>query len=124
MPSVGSEAAKLDLLINQGADFSFELQLTDSDDVVVALAGSTFLGHIRRSKSNPGVIETLSGVVNLSTNKVAFFLSNVQTSAISAGDSISDSASKYVYDIEWTKPGGIKVRILEGVVTVSREVTR
>ena len=50
-----------------------------------------------------------NGTLTLSMN-------NSVTSALSAG--------RYVYDVELTDASGIKSRILEGMVTVTPEVTR
>ena len=55
---------------------------------------------------------------------MTYLLPRAISSAMLAGESESDPESKYVYDIEWTKPDGTVDRIQEGVLILSREVTR
>jgi|NOAtaT_6_FD_contig_51_933742_length_677_multi_1_in_0_out_0_1 hypothetical protein len=124
MPTIGSRAANAKLAINQGSDFSFEMDLKDSVGAVVSLTGSSFQGQVRKTKDSPTVVCSFVVAVNTTTNKVTFSLANTVTAAIPAGPRPSDSDSQYVYDIDWIKPGGSKERILEGIVEVSSEVTR
>lgn len=46
------------------------------------------------------------------------------TLSISATDTAAITAGRYVYDLELVSAGGIVTRLLQGVVTVSANVTR
>jgi hypothetical protein len=59
--------------------------------------------------ANGRVSLTSAGVITLS-------LTATETAALAAG--------RYVYDLELVSSGGVVTRLLEGVVTVSPEVTR
>ena len=50
------------------------------------------------------------------TGSLTLTMNNATTSALSAG--------RYVYDVELTDASSIKSRILEGMVTITPEVTR
>ena len=119
---IGSRAAKQTIYIKQGSDFAAQFQLKDAAGAVVSLAGSSFAGQIRKTKQS--VTPAASFTFQIVTDTVTYSLSKTTSSAMTAGESETDDASKYVYDIEWTKPSGVVERIQEGALILSREVTR
>ena len=110
----------LDLCIPAGASFSRVIRW-QADGANVNLTGYTARAQIRPSASS--ATTTLS----LTTENTRIALGGVAgtiTLSISATDSAALTAGRYVYDLELVSAGGIVTRLLQGVVTVSANVTR
>ena len=80
------------------------------------------------TSSGPGInctLEILTIYDASTTGMLTVSLTAAQTSSIPAGEEITDTRSKYVYDIEIIKTStGVVTRILDGIALVSPEVTR
>lgn len=114
-------AATYDIEIEQGATFRMLLQWLDSNESPVDLSGYTARMQIRRThSSNVTLAEatTEDGRIVLSgaTGFVTVVLPAEATAAIKG-----ESA---VYDLELESADGFVTRLIEGEVTISREVTR
>ena len=110
-------AAKANLLIDQGTDFSTTLTVTADDGTVTDLTGYIANGHIRKHYT--------------STTAVLFdcTFGSPRTDGqltISLGRSVTEDmeAGRYVYDVELTSNANTRSRLVEGVVTVSPQVTK
>lgn len=108
-------ATKVNIVIDQGTDFSTSINLTDADGLLLDLTSMTAASQIRKSYTS---INAASFSVTLANNTSQLILSmnNAVTSSLTAG--------RYVYDVELSDASNIKTRILEGIVTVTPEVTR
>lgn len=109
-------AIKANLVIDQGTSYTTELDLTDSNGDGILLSGYTANAQIRKwyTSSNSIVFST---AVNNSTSSITLSLSANQTSSLVAG--------RYVYDVNITDTGSNTVtRLVEGIVTVTPRVTR
>lgn len=108
-------ATKLNLLVDQGADFTTSINLNDNTGVAIDLSSFTGRAQMRKhyTSSNSVSIDVSasnSGVITLS-------LSSAATANIVAG--------RYVYDVELVDSSSNTVsRIVEGIVTVTPNVTR
>jgi hypothetical protein len=114
-------AGTLDLFIEQGSTFSYTLTLTDNVGAPLDLTGYTARMQIRQAVQAPNAlislttengrisITPLTGVIELSIEAEATATLNFQNG---------------VYDLEIESAGGIVTRIVQGAVTLSREVTR
>jgi len=110
-------AAKANIVVDQGADFSTTITVTDNNGSIVDLSGYTAEGQIRKhytSSTKYDFIVTFGsprtdGLLTLS-------LSSANTAAIEAG--------RYVYDVNLTTSGGIVSRMVEGICTVTPRVTQ
>ena len=108
-------AIKANLIIDQGTTYSTSIDITDDNDMPVDLTGYTGSAQIRKhyssSNSTPFAvsIDAADGVVSLG-------LTSTQTGALTAG--------RFVYDVELTNTSGVVSRIVEGIVTVTPQVTR
>ena len=115
-------AAQADLVIEQGATFSQSFQWTDSSGAAVDLTGYTGRMQIRQNVSASTTIADLTTanggiVINGATGTV--------TAKIAATDTSAMTFSQAVYDLELIAPDGITVtRLVQGGVTLSKEVTR
>jgi hypothetical protein len=108
-------AIKGNLIIDQGSTFSTTVNVTDDNEAVVNLTGYTGAAQMRKhytslnSHSFSVSISPLIGTVTLSMNATT-------TASITPG--------RYAYDCELTASNGTKTRLVEGIVTVTPEVTR
>lgn len=121
-------AAVYDISIEQGATFNLTATLKNSSNVVLDLTGWSFTGQIRSNYSSETVLATFDCTLNspATDGVVNITISDVDTAAIPVLDATSYNRkiTRYVYDIEATKPDGTVVRLFQGEVDVSPEVTR
>lgn len=114
-------AAKLKLRIEQGATFRQSLDWR-TNGVPVNLTGYTARMQMRNPIDSPTVIHELTtengGIIftDVFEGKIELFISDQHTSAFSF-----DSC---VYDLEMVAPNTDVIRLIEGEVTLSKEVTR
>lgn len=108
-------AIKANLIIDQGTDYSATFNVTDDDGDVIDLTGATATAQMRRHYSSVSY-HAFTTSINGSVGTVTISMNAATTNAISAG--------RYVYDCELQDTGGIRSRLVEGVVTVTPQVTR
>lgn len=106
-----------ELTIDQGATFESSLDLVGDDGAAINVAGYVFSGQIRKSyySLSPTANLTLN-IVNAANGNVNIFLSSATTANIKAG--------RYVYDVKMTDTTNTVTRIVEGVITVTPQVTK
>lgn len=113
------EADLLDLVIEQGSTFDFTITIEDEDGAV-DLTGATARMQCRRTKSSDTTLFSLiegSGITMDKPNgEIAIIITDEQTSAF--------EFQRGFYDLKVAYANGTVDRILEGRVSVSREVTR
>ena len=108
-------ATKANLVIDQGSTFSSDLSLTDENGDPLVLDGYTANSQIRRWYSSTNAAATFTTSINTSSAVITLTLTANQTSSLVAG--------RYVYDVE-ISDGTEVSRIVEGIVTVTPQVTR
>ena len=105
------------LVIDQGASFSADIDVTDSDGDALNLTGYTAAGQMRRTYSSTTATDFTASIQSASGGTVKIELTATETNAIKAG--------RYVYDVEITNTSTQEViRIVEGQVEVTPGVTR
>ena len=104
------------IFIDQGADFTTTVTVTDSNGDAVSLVGYSAAAQIRKSYSSSTSTAFTTSISNASGGEITITLSDTQTSALEAG--------RYLYDVLITASGGDKTRVVEGQVTVNPSVTR
>ena len=109
-------AAVSNLYIDQGADFSTTISLTDSNGDVLSLTGYSALGQIRKTYGSSSVAATFVTTLAGATGQITLTLTDVVTGGRTSG--------RYVYDIIITDSSGDKTRILEGQATITPSVSR
>ena len=107
-------AIKANIVIDQGSDFQTTIDVLDDDGVAIDLSDYTGESQIRKhytssSSSLFTVTASNTGVVVLS-----------MTAAYSA----NMAPGRYVYDYELTDLSNKVTRLVEGIVTVTPQVTR
>lgn len=107
-------AIKANLVIDQGADYSTTVRLTDDDENVVSLTGYTASAQMRKTYTSSNAVN-FTTTLGTTTGIVTLALSDTQTANLTPG--------RYVYDVLLTR-NGLTSRIVEGIVTVTPGVTR
>lgn len=109
-------ATKANIVIDQGTDFSTEIFITDNDGEVVTLTGYTGAAKMRKHYTSTNSASfTVS--INEDLGKVTLTMARTDTANLTPG--------RYVYDLELTDTvSNVVSRAVEGVVTVTPEVTR
>lgn len=108
-------AIKANLIVDQGADYLTTLNVTDDNGEAIDLTGFTGAAQMRKhytsvtSYAFTVTIDAIQGTVDLS-------LSSNTSNTIPAG--------RYLYDCELTDSSGKRSRLVEGIVTVTPQVTR
>lgn len=113
-------ATTYDILIEQGATFSQVITYKDVG-VAVNLTGYTARMQVRAT------IEAATALIDLTTANGRIALGGAAgtiTLSISAADTEALTAGRGVYDLELVSGSGIVTRLLQGVATISRNVTR
>ena len=113
-------ATTYDILIEQGATYSQVVTYKESG-VAVNLTGYTARMQVRST------LESATTVVELTTANGRITLGGAAgtiTLTISATDTASLTAGRGVYDLELVSGSGIVTRLVQGVATISRNVTR
>jgi hypothetical protein len=108
-------ATKANLVIDQGSTYSTDLTLTDENGDPLNLNGYGANSQIRKWYSSTNAAATFTTTINVSSGVITLGLTANQTSNLVAG--------RYVYDVE-INDGGEVSRIVEGIVTVTPQVTR
>ena len=105
---------KINLVLDQGTTFISNTTITDSNNVAINFYGYTGNSMFRKYYTSNtaytlGVALSNSGVVTLTMNATS-------TSNVTSG--------RYVYDVEATDSSNTVIRIMEGIITVTPQVTR
>lgn len=110
-------AQYIELDLDQGSDFTFDLDLTDSDYSVINVAGYTFSSSIRKSYYSSSVTANLTVTIqNAANGNVILSMNSATTANIKAG--------RYVFDIKQVDTSNTKTRIVEGIITILPQVTK
>lgn len=114
-------AAYIDLEIEQGATFTLELSVVDDDSEPIDLSGYTARMMIKRdARESSALLEltTTNGRIAITalTGLVLLYLTAAETAAITAW-------MRAVYDLELINSGGNVIRLCEGAVLVTANVT-
>ena len=106
-----------ELTVDQGSTFESTIDLVSDDGAVINVAGYVFTGQIRKSyySTNPTANLTLT-IVNAANGNVKVSISAANTANIKAG--------RYLYDIKMTDTSNTITRLVEGVITITPQVTR
>lgn len=116
--------------LNQGDDFELILQIKDANGTLFDLTGYTYKGQIKDKYDSKTTVASFNFTIAnqvLEKGKVYVRLTNEQTAAIptpAAKGANRRPMAEYIYDITETNPDHSITRILEGIITVSPNVTK
>lgn len=106
-------AQKINITLDQGTTFNTSFVIVDEGDAPVDFTGYTANSQMRKSYSSSASFPFTVSLSN--TGVVVLSMSANVTNTVTAG--------RYVYDVE-VENGGVRSRIVEGIVTVTPQVTR
>lgn len=111
-------AAYVELYMDQGTTFNNTLTITDDlTNATVNISGYTVRSQMRRSYySANATAQIVCTITDAANGSILMSLASSNTSNIKAG--------RYLFDVETVDPGGVTARILEGIITVTPEITR
>ena len=109
-------AALSNIYIDQGADFTTVISLTDSNDDALNLTGYTALAQIRKTYGSTTVAAAFGTVLTSDSGQISLTLTDTVTAAMTSG--------RYVYDVLLTDGSGDKTRVLEGQAVLTPGVSR
>jgi hypothetical protein len=105
------------LYIDQGADFSTGITLySDNGITPLNLTGFTFTSQMRKSYASSTATTFTITTPNPLTGQVILSLTAVQTGTLKAG--------RYLYDIEMVDNLTYRSRPVEGIIIVSPQITQ
>lgn len=109
--------AYAELTIDQGSTFTASLELKNDDGTAINVSSYTFQSQIRKSyySTNPTANLTIT-TADASNGVVTLSLNVAQTANIKAG--------RYLYDLKITTPNNITSRVIEGIVTVTPQISK
>lgn len=108
-------AVKAHLVVDQGTDFTANIELEDNSGSLMNLTGYTVAAQMRKNYNSSTAV-SFTATHNASGGTIFLTLTNSLSSTIEPG--------RYLYDVEITSTGGIKTRVVEGIVTVTPNMTR
>jgi hypothetical protein len=110
-------AGLYNIIVEQGSTFNKQISVKDPAGVPIDLTGAVIRGMIRGTYNDVSPLATFT--INCPTPTTGIFYIILSAAVTAAFDFV-----KALYDIEIAYPDGTVVRILQGNVILSREVTK
>lgn len=107
-------AQKVNISLDQGTTFNTDYTFLDDNNDVIDFTTYTGAAQMRKSFAS-STYHTF--VVSLGNNGIISLSMNAATTS-------SITAGRYMYDLEVTDLNGVVSRLVEGIVTVTPQVTR
>lgn len=104
------------LYVDAGSTYSNIISVTASNGAPLNLTGYTVASQIRKSYQSSTAYSFNASVHDATNGKIRLQLTPSQSEAIPAG--------RWLYDVEITSPVGSKTRVVEGIVTVTPQITQ
>jgi len=108
-------AIKSNIIIDQGSDYTVTVDLTDANGNTMVLSGYSGRASMRKSFTS-STSKDFTVSINGSAGEVTLSMDSDYTANIAAG--------RYLYDIEVVSSANVVTRILQGIATISPEITR
>ena len=108
-------AGKYNLVIDQGSDYATTLTLT-KDGSAINLTNYIARSHIRATKESSNYVGFTMTFPDRAAGQVTMTLPSATSSSMAAGS--------YVYSLEIETSAGVVTRLIEGSLTLTREITR
>lgn len=105
------------IVINGGTDFNQIFTLEDGNtNSALNLSGYSIKSQMRKHPASTGVTTFTSSIVDASAGKIKIGLSTSSTASLKSG--------RYVYDVVITDTANTMIRVVEGMVLVTKGVTQ
>lgn len=106
-----------ELTVDQGTTFETTLDLTNDDGSAINVTNYVFSGQIRKSYYSSNATANLTvSIINAQSGNINLTLNSATTTNIKAG--------RYLYDVKMTDTSNVTTRIVEGILTVTPQVSR
>ena len=109
-------AAITNFYIDAGATFGAIITVKGSDGLPLNLTGFTVTSYIRKSYASKTHIDFHAQVYSVSGGQVRVSLTDEDTNGIKPG--------RYMYDIEIESPIGERLRVSEGIIIFTPQITK
>jgi hypothetical protein len=111
-------ASYTELNLDQGSTFSTTLDLTNDDGSPIDIGDQSFLCQIRKSYYSSSTAANVTvNILDSANGKIQLTLNSANTANIKAG--------RYLFDVKMTgQSTGTVLRIIEGIMTVTPQVSR
>ena len=104
------------LYIDAGSTYSAIVNVRNGDGTPINLTSFTVAAQIRKSYGSLNAYNFTCSVFDAASGKVRLLLPAAISSSMRPG--------RYLYDIEVTSPIGEKLRVIEGIVIITPEITK
>ena len=104
------------LFVDAGSDYSNIITVAATNGQPLILNGYTVASQMRKSYSSSVAYNFTATIYDANNGKVRLQLSADQSSGIPAG--------RWLYDVEITSGSGSKTRVVEGIVTITPQITQ
>lgn len=104
------------LFVDQGSAYSNIITVAATTGLPLDLTDYTVASQMRKSYSSSTYHNFTASIYDATNGKVRLQLTSTQSAGITPG--------RYLYDVEITDPNGSKTRVIEGIVTVTPEITK
>lgn len=108
-------SAKANIVVDQGTTFTTYLELTDDDGDIINLTGYTANGAIKRWYTSSNSVYFTVSIPQPNTGYLYVSLAANTTAAMCPG--------RYVYDIKTIDSANNYTRVVEGILTITPQVT-
>lgn len=109
-------ATQVNIFIDQGANYSNIVTVAGTSGTALDLTGYTVASQMRKSYTSSTAYSLNAVIYNASAGQVRLTLTADQSEAITPG--------RYLYDLEITSGSGAKTRVVEGIATVTPQITQ
>lgn len=109
-------AAISNLFVDAGSDYSTIITVAAANGVPLNLSGYTVKSQMRKSYSSSTAYNFTAVVQDAALGKIRLSLTASQSEVIPAG--------RWLFDVEITSSGGTRKRVVEGIVTVTPQITQ
>ena len=104
------------LYVDQGSTYSNIITVTSSTGSALDLTDYSVASQMRKSHKSSTYHSFTASVYDATNGKIRLQLTDEESGAIPEG--------RWLFDVEIESPAGVRTRVLEGVVTVTPEITR
>jgi hypothetical protein len=104
------------IYVDAGSTYSNIITVSASNGSALDLTGYSVASQMRKSYQSSTAYAFTASIYNATAGKVRLQLTDEQSEAIPAG--------RYLYDVEIESPSGTRTRVVEGIVTVTPQITK
>ena len=109
-------AAITNFYVDTGSNFGAIITVKGSDGLPLNLAGYTTQSYIRKSYASKTHIDFNAEIYSETGGQIRLSLANADTDGVKPG--------RYMYDVEIASEGGERLRVAEGIVIFTPQITK